>query len=454
MLSSAVVKTKCTLDGNTKALGRIFADHGYRLYLVGGAVRDYLMGIPNDDYDFATDARPHEVMAMFPHHVIPTGLQHGTVTVRFRRQSYEVTTFRSEGGYSDSRHPDSVTFVRSLESDLERRDFTINALAADTLDGTIIDHHDGRGDLHRRLIRAIGDPDERFAEDALRMLRACRFAARLDFDIDRRTFEAMKRLSSTLTRVSAERIRDELYKTLMSDHPSRGIELMRTSGLLDHILPELVRCVAIAQGGMHSMDVYHHSLAALDESARHAYPLAVRLAALLHDIGKPSCRVEGEDRCTFHGHDIVGGEMVDGIMRRMKSSNEERQLVSLLVRQHMFNYTPSWSDGAVRRFINRVGKDNLEALFQLRIADACAISGTPSMDGLWELEERIRAILHSSPALTVRDLAVDGHDLMAAGIKPGPVLGRTLSALLEAVLDDPSLNDKDTLTALALGLHS
>ena len=438
-----------------RRISRLADEQGVRAFVVGGYVRDYYLRRPSTDIDVVvvgSGIALAEALGRELRTKVSVFKTFGTAMVRAGGIEVEFVGARKESYTHDSRKPE--VSPGTLEDDQRRRDFTINALAADTLDGTIIDHHDGRGDLHRRLIRAIGDPDERFAEDALRMLRACRFAARLDFDIDRRTFEAMKRLSSTLTRVSAERIRDELYKTLMSDHPSRGIELMRTSGLLDHILPELVRCVAIAQGGMHSMDVYHHSLAALDESARHAYPLAVRLAALLHDIGKPSCRVEGEDRCTFHGHDIVGGEMVDGIMRRMKSSNEERQLVSLLVRQHMFNYTPSWSDGAVRRFINRVGKDNLEALFQLRIADACAISGTPSMDGLWELEERIGTILDSSPALTVKDLAVDGHDLMAAGIKPGPALGRTLSALLEAVLDDPSLNDKDTLTALALGLQS
>ena len=444
----AVVKTKCRLDENTRALGGIFQEHGHRLYLVGGAVRDYLMGIDNDDWDFATDARPDEVMAMFPHHVIPTGLQHGTVTVRFRRQSYEVTTFRSEGAYSDSRHPDSVTFVRSLESDLERRDFTINAFAADALDGTILDYHDGRGDLRRRLVRAIGDPQERFGEDALRMLRACRFAARLDFDIERDTFEAIRRNSSSIVKVSAERIREELYKTLMSDNAVKGIELMRTSGLLDHILPELVACGGVEQGGLHSMDVYHHCLATLRCACTHRYPPMVRLAALLHDIGKPGCRKEHDGGYTFYGHDKEGARMVDALMRRLKASNDERELVTRLVREHMFNYTSQWSDGALRRFVARVS-DALEPLIQLRIADALAISPDASLDSLWEMERRIEEIRKRNDALGIRDLAVDGHDLMAIGIPAGPRLGRTLSALLDAVMDDPSLNRRETLLEMA-----
>ena len=442
-----VMRERCPLSGNIRALSEVFASRGYSLYLVGGAVRDYLLSLPNDDYDFATDARPQEVMDLFPHHVIPTGLQHGTVTVRFRKSSYEITTFRSESSYSDSRHPDSVTFVRSLESDLERRDFTINALAVDCRDGRIIDMHDGRGDLKRKLVRAIGRPDERFSEDALRMLRACRFAAKLGFTVETETFNAMCRLSGNIVKVSGERIREELFRIICSPHPAAGIELMRRSGLLHWILPELEACHGVEQMGLHHMDVYHHQLAALEVAREHSYPPEVRLAALLHDIGKPECRTVAPDggSCTFYGHDRLSGEKTDVIMRRLKCSNAEREKVVLLVREHMFNYTSQWSDGAVRRFVSRVGKDNITDLIRLRIADAQSISSKPVLDPLWELEERVRKILEEKEPLGIRDLAIGGRELMALGVPQGPQLGRVLNQLLDLVLEDAALNTKENL---------
>ena len=438
------------LNKDIKELGKIFHDHGYRLYLVGGAVRDWLIGIGNDDYDFTSDATPEEVMALFPHHTIPTGLKHGTVTVRFRKTSYEVTTFRSEGAYSDSRHPDSVTFVKSLESDLERRDFTINAFAADCTDGRIVDLHDGYRDLKRHLVRAIGRPEERFEEDALRMLRSCRFASRLDFDIEEATFEAMKKLCANIVKVSAERIRQELFKIIEGPHPVKGIELMRTSGLLHYILPELEECAGVEQLGFHQLDVYQHLLASLDSAARHDFPLPVRLAALFHDIAKPQCRREREDGdgYTFYGHDKEGGKIAFEIMSRLKCSNEERDTVALLVREHMFSCDDIQSEGAVRRFINRVGRNHLDWLFELRICDAEAIERRPRLDALWALEERVQRELERKAPLSVKDLAVNGNDLMQAGIERGPELGKTLNRLLEAVLDDASLNTKERLMDL------
>ena len=413
-----VMRERCPLSGNIRALSEVFASRGYSLYLVGGAVRDYLLSLPNDDYDFATDARPQEVMDLFPHHVIPTGLQHGTVTVRFRKSSYEITTFRSESSYSDSRHPDSVTFVRSLESDLERRDFTINALAVDCRDGRIIDMHDGRGDLKR-----------------------------LGFTVETETFNAMCRLSGNIVKVSGERIREELFRIICSPHPAAGIELMRRSGLLHWILPELEACHGVEQMGLHHMDVYHHQLAALEVAREHSYPPEVRLAALLHDIGKPECRTVAPDggSCTFYGHDRLSGEKTDVIMRRLKCSNAEREKVVLLVREHMFNYTSQWSDGAVRRFVSRVGKDNITDLIRLRIADAQSISSKPVLDPLWELEERVRKILEEKEPLGIRDLAIGGRELMALGVPQGPQLGRVLNQLLDLVLEDAALNTKENL---------
>ena len=451
------VKKEYSLDDNTGALGKIFSSHGWQLYLVGGAVRDYILGIPNDDYDYATDASPEEVMAMFPHHCIPTGLQHGTVTVRFRKQSYEVTTFRSEGDYSDGRHPDSVEFVRSLESDLERRDFTINAFAASCTDGHIIDMHGGYEDLENHTIRAIGNPHERFGEDALRMIRACRFASKLDFSIEDETFNAIKEKAGTILKVSQERIKEELFKIIGGPHPVKGIELMRKTGLLHYILPELERCTGVEQAGFHTLDVYAHTLRALDYAAKKGFGLYVRLAVLFHDIAKPECRREssGEGRrYTFFGHDRAGAAMSEEIMKRLKCSNKEIETVSRLVAEHMFNYSPSWTDGALRRFIRRVGEDSLEMLFEVRQCDQSAIDNLdPSLDTLSQLKARVKAELEKKNALSIKDLAVGGNDLIALGVKKGPDMGRTLSYLLDAVLEDPSLNEKDKLSRLALSVQ-
>lgn len=435
------------LNEDIKALGRIFAKHGYKLYLVGGAVRDYLLGRQNDDYDFTTDARPEEVMALFPHHVIPTGLQHGTVTVRFRKQGYEVTTFRAEEGYSDSRHPDKVVFVRDLAGDLGRRDFTINAFAADCTTGLITDLHGGFEDLSNGLVRAIGKPTERFTEDALRMLRACRFASRLGFTLEEGTFEAMKALSGNITKISAERIREELFKTLMGPSPSRGVELMRQGGLLEHILPELMPCIGVGQGGRHRLDVYQHSLAALDAAADMGCRLEVRFAALMHDAGKPGCRrPAGDDRYSFHGHADASARIVDEVMQRLRCSNEERRFCVLLVKEHMFNYSHEWSDGAVRRFIAKVGVPNIPLLFQLRKADEASIDVSHSPeDSLEAFQARIDAEIQKKSALSLKDLAVNGASLAAIGVPKGPIMGKVLSHLLDLVLEDSSLNEEGIL---------
>lgn len=443
------MKRKYKLNDDIRALNSVFRKNGYSLYVVGGAVRDYILSLHNDDYDFTTDARPEEVIRMFAHHVIPTGLQHGTVTVRFRGQSYEVTTFREESGYSDSRHPDSVSFVRSLKSDLERRDFTINAFAADCEDGTIIDLHKGMDDLKAGLIRAIGDPDERFREDALRMLRAVRFASKLGFTIEDETFKAIQRAAHTILSVSWERIREELFKIIASDHPALGIETMRKAGLLHYVLPELEACINVTQGPLHHSDVYTHSLETLEMAREHSYPLSVRLAALLHDIAKPQCRKESAEGITFYNHDREGAAAADAVMLRLKCSNEERSRVTALVLNHMFCYTPEWSDGAVKRFVIRVRKENLDGLFSLRIADATAIDRNADLSLLWQLEERIEKLESAQEAMSLKDLAVNGQDLKSAGISPGPVMGKTLAWLLEKVLDQPELNTKAELMRLA-----
>jgi len=426
-----------------------FVENGHSLYLVGGAVRDFLLGKENDDFDFTTDARPEEVIALFPGRTIPTGIKHGTVTVRFRGQSYEITTFRTEGDYSDGRHPDSVSFVRSLESDLERRDFTINALACSLETGRILDFHGGIEDLERHMIRAIGVPEKRFQEDALRMMRACRFSSKLDFEVEESTLEAIRRNAGNIVHVSAERIREELFKILSSDHPAKGLLLLQESGLMKYILPELEEGIGMRQKGMHRYDVFGHIIAAVQASADLKAPLAVRLAALLHDIGKPrSMRLKGGEP-TFYSHEIISERLARDILSRLKCSNEEIETCALLVREHMFNYSDEWSDSAVRRFLLRVGRENIPLLFALRRADQLAIDGSVNEAALKRLSERIQLEIDRGSALTIRDLKINGRDLMELGMRPGPEMGARLSELLELVIENPELNEREKLLSIS-----
>lgn len=434
-----------------KEFSSIFTQNGYSVYLVGGAVRDFLLGEENHDYDFTTDATPLEVKSLF-RRTIDTGIQHGTVTVLFKGESFEVTTFRSEEDYQDMRHPGKVTFVRSLEEDLKRRDFTINAFACRLEDGRIIDLHDGLLDLGRKRIRAIGDPKERFTEDALRMLRACRFSAKLDFEIEEETFHAITELSANIDKVSKERIKEELFSLIFSRHPERGLEALRKSGLLEHILPELSAAVGFELGGVHEDDLYTHSVKALLRARDNCHSKKVKLAALFHDLGKLETRREDaslERPYTFYGHEEAGARTYEALARRLKMSNEERLSVSHLIRNHMFAYSSEWTDAAVRRFINRIGYENLPDLVDLRRDDAESISGFCHMDGLRELEERCRKEIEKKNALSIRDLEINGKDLIALGLKPGPSMGAILENLLEEVIETPSLNRREYLTAKA-----
>lgn len=424
-----------------------FKEAGFSLYIVGGAIRDYLLGLENVDYDFTTDAEPNEVKALFGH-VIPTGIEHGTVTVIFEKQMFEVTTFRSEGTYLDGRHPSSVTFIRNLEEDLKRRDFTINAFAADCTNGTIIDLNGGFDDLKKKTIRAIGIPKKRFEEDALRIFRACRIASKLDFSIEEETLRAMGSEKENLKKVSSERIREELFKLVGSDHPKVGLTYMHQSSILTTLFPSLAKGDGIEQGGMHKLDILQHNIATCQAAADRAFPLAVRLAALFHDMGKSEVIKEGETKNTFYAHESVSARQTKAIMQYLKSSKEQIHLVTHLVKEHMFNYQGNWSDSAVRRFITRVGLEDIPLLFQLRIADQIAIHGEPNTTLIDELQERINKILAAKDALNIKDLAIGGNDLMKMGFQ-GKSIGTTLSYLLETVLDDPSQNNVEQLLTIA-----
>ena len=441
------------ISNEISSLASIFRKEGFSLYLVGGAVRDFILGKENNDYDFTTDAEPWEVKKLF-RRTIDTGIKHGTVTVIFHGEHYEITTFRTEGDYQDSRHPESVHFVKSLEEDLKRRDFTINAFAASLPDGKILDFHDGMKDLKKKMIRAIGNPEERFSEDALRMMRAARFSSQLGFQIEKETLSAMSKLSETITRISAERIKEELWKLINSKEPRLGLEAMRKTGIMECILPELAETYGFEQGGMHHETLYEHLLLALECARDHDYPMIVKLAALFHDIGKTKTREKGDDReWTFYGHDKVSAALTDKIFRRLKTSNEEREAVCHLIANHMFAYSPDWTDSAVRRFINRIGVENINNLFFLRVADMSATVGMrPIPDNLLAFADRINAELEHENALSIKDLKINGEKMKALGIKPGPLMGDILKKLLDEVIENPSLNTEEYLSERAISL--
>lgn len=441
------------LGKTIKDFATVFDSAGYSLYVVGGAVRDWLLEIPNDDYDFTTDATPDEVIGLF-RKVIPTGIKHGTVTVLFKGAQYEVTTFRTDGEYHDHRHPEAVNFVRNLEEDLKRRDFTINAIAANAYSGEIVDRHGGMNDLENRIIKAIGQPMDRFSEDALRILRGCRFASKLNFSIERTTYDAMCRLAPTLRSVSGERIRVELEKIIGGSTPLIGLNLMKESGILAVLLPELAEGDGIEQRGFHTHDVLTHNLLACQAAAELSAPQTVRFAALLHDIGKPTVRQEPPDGTyTFYRHELISEKMSRDILSRLKFSNDERNQILNLIRNHMFHYTPDWSDGAIRRFIARVGVDQIDNLFLLRLADQKAIAGVCDYSTLEEFATRIKMILEANDALSIKDLAINGDDLMGIGIPAGPVIGRIFQELLETVMDDPRQNNREQLLTIAKRLY-
>lgn len=417
---------------------------GFRAFLVGGCLRDLLLKRPVEEWDITTSARPEEVSQLF-RKVIPTGIAYGTVLVILSDGEYEVTTFRSDARYTDGRHPSNVIFTNDLHVDLSRRDFTINALAYDPESDQLIDDFDGQKDLKSKIIRTVGNPLERFSEDGLRSVRACRFAASLEFQIENETFSAIPKTLETTKKVALERIHDELVKILAACYPSSGLELMRKSGLLNLFLPELVAGLGVGQPPQyHKYDVYWHSLYACDAAPREK--LVVRLAALLHDIGKPPCKVDD----TFYNHEQVSAELAEKILQRLHFSSEEVDRVTNLIKNHMFEYTSTWSDAAVRRYLRRIGGiKNVGDLFALRRADTAAMIKIEQKDYLAELQKRIDKIIAEENALDVTDLKVNGEDVMRVlKVPPGPLVGRVLNFLLEKVLDDPKLNERDTLLAM------
>ncbi|MBI3671653.1 HD domain-containing protein [Candidatus Azambacteria bacterium] len=424
---------------------------GFEAYAVGGCVRDFLLKKAPKDWDLATSATPEEIQKVFEKSFYEN--RFGTVTVFVDEIKLEVTTYRTEEAYSDSRHPDSVKYTKSLEEDLKRRDFTINAMAL-SRSGEVIDHFNGKKDLENKIIRAVGDPKERFKEDALRLMRAVRFASQLNFLIDENTEREISLLSGNIERVSKERIRDELVKIVTSNNPKYGFNLMLRLNLLKYVLPETFNGVGVGQNKHHIYDVFEHNINALQYTADQKYTLEVRLGALFHDVAKPQTKRGDGYNSTFYNHDIVGAKFTRNIMKRLKFSNEEIDKVSLLVRYHLFYYNvDEVTESSVRRLISKVGLENMEDLIKVRYADRIG-SGTPKAEPY-----KIRHLKYiidkvSKDPISVKMLKIKGDDIMKIlNMRPGQKIGLILNALLSEVLDDSSRNNEEYLQKRAVEMN-
>lgn len=419
--------------------------NNFEAYIVGGCVRDSLLKRQLRDWDITTSALPEEIIKLFDK-TIPTGIKHGTVTVVINKENYEVTTYRIDGEYSDNRHPDEVVFTRSLKEDLSRRDFTVNALAYNEVEG-LVDMFNGIEDLKNKTIRCVGDPNKRFTEDALRMLRAIRFACQLRFSIEKDTYEAIGSNYHLLKNVSSERIRDELDKILMSPVPSRGIIMLQETKLLDNIIPELNESVGFDQKNPHhDKNVFDHIMAVLDNSIE---SLPVRLGALLHDIGKPrTFTIDKKGIGHFYGHNIVSAEMSEVILKRLKYDNATIKKVLIIVTEHMSAYN-NMKNKTLKKFISRVGVENLDDLFELQIADSKGHKKNADYSPILKRKNDVKKILDNGEPFTVSQLKITGDDLIKLGVKPGKEIGVVLKDLLEKVMEKPELNTKEKLLDIA-----
>lgn len=419
---------------------------GHEAYIVGGSVRDFLLEENPKDWDVTTNAKPEEIQKVFPESFYENKFL--TVTVKTGSEKIpevEVTTYRLEAGYSDKRHPDDVRYAKTLEEDLLRRDFTINAMAMDAKK-KIIDPSHGQKDLKNKILRTVGKPEERFSEDSLRMLRAVRLATVLGFEIEKKTAEAIKKNSIWLEAISKERIRDELVKMIMVDKAANGINLLKELHLLKYILPELEENYGVGQNKHHIYDCYTHAVKALEFTAKKDFNMHVRLAALFHDIAKPRVKVGQGENSTFYNHEVVGAKMAFEILTRLKFSKKDIEKVVKLVRYHLFYYNVGEvSESSVRRLVKNVGPDSIEELLQVRQADRIG-SGVPKAEPykLRHLKYLIEKV--QSDPISSKMLKVNGKDIMdLLGIEPSPKVGYILNVLLGYVLDEPKKNTKEFL---------
>lgn len=423
---------------------------GHAAYLVGGGVRDELLGRPVTDWDIATDARPERTRELLPAGRYEN--RFGTVTVPTGARNVEVTTFRRDHRYADHRRPDSVTFSDEIGEDLLRRDFTVNAIAwgrpaGDVSESAVVDPTAGLADLRRSVLRAVGDPLVRFDEDALRLLRAARLAAQLHFEIEPRTRAAMTESADLVRWVSAERVGGELRRMVGADPPSAAFKILSEAGILKAVLPELAAQQGVPQDKQPGHDLWDHCLATVDAAAVIDPPNQVlRLAALLHDIGKPETYADGH----FIGHDARGADLAAALLTRFAFPRAEIERISRLIREHMFSYERRWTGAAVRRFIRRAGPDLVEDLLALREADNLGSGQPANADHLDELRRRVRDELAAHPPLSLHDLAINGEDLIGElGLRPSPLVGELLERLLGSVIADPRRNQREVLLAQA-----
>lgn len=456
-------------------VSRTLQDAGFEAYLVGGCVRDLFMKKTPKDWDFTTDARPEQIQEIFPDSFYENNF--GTVGVKIsqptthnpqsptekefvsRKSSVvshvviEVTTYRTEAGYSDKRRPDEIRFAETLKEDLQRRDFTMNAIAfqiinhdPQQIEFEIQDPYEGQRDIQNKLIRAVGDPSDRFAEDALRMMRAVRFHSTLGFEIEEKTLEAIRKHSNNLIHIAKERIRIELEQLLLSNHPSEGIEMLQKTGLLKHIIPELEEGIGISQNLHHTYTVWEHNILALKTCP--SKKLSVRLAALLHDVGKPRTKHGDGKYATFYNHDHVGARMTRKILERLRFPKDVIDHATLLVDQHLFYYNvDEVTEAAVRRIIARVGKENIKDLIDVRIGDRLG-SGVPKAKPyrLRHFEFMVEKVSHDP--ISVKELCINGNDLITEiALTPGPAIGAILDVLLGEVIEDSTLNTREKLLA-------
>lgn len=444
---------------------RNFNDEGFEIYIVGGAVRDLIMKKAVTDWDFTTNAKPEEILKLFPEGFYDN--KFGTVGLPIKKvtddgkeeiEIYEITTYRTEAGYTDRRHPDIVAWGKTLEEDLARRDFTINAMALKTISNIqypmtndqspmtnfqLIDLYEGKKDIKNKLIRAVGDANQRFEEDALRIMRCVRIATELEFLIEEKTFQAIKEKAFLLSEISGERVRDELLKIMASEHPTDGVMILQNGGVLEHIFPELEKGVGLAQAKHHIYDVFKHSVESL-RNCPSKDPL-VRLATLLHDVGKSfTYKGEGAER-TFYNHEVESARIARNIAERLHFSREQRDKFVTLVRWHQFSVDEFQTDKAIRRFIKRVGNKYLEDIFNVRIGDRLG-SGCTKAES-WRLKKYMQRTIDVQKHIpSVKDLKVNGKDVMEVlGIGPGPKVGEVLNKLFEEITEDTTKNERGYL---------
>ncbi len=420
---------------------------GYSAYVVGGCVRDILLNVEPSDFDVTTSATTDEMEELFSDcKLVTLGREYGTIGILHSGEMVEATTFRSDGAYLDGRHPSYVEFSRRLYDDLNRRDFTINAMAMD-IEGNIVDEFGGLLDLQNKVIKAVGDPLERFEEDKLRMLRAVRFATTLEFEIEENTLNAIKNTAEKLHEVSIERIQMEINKILLSDTPKRGLELLLESGLLKEIFPEIMRTVDYDQmSPYHHKSLFKHIICVVDRVPK---KLHLRLAALFHDISKVDTLSIDEDGVGhFYGHDLLGAKVSTTVLKRLKYDNKTIEAVNLLIENHMKAHDVL-SRKAVKRQINRVGENLIYDLLDLMISDVKCTREGRDVSFLEDRKLEVTDILNSSEPINEQGLKINGHDLIQIGYNEGRELGRVLGELTEIVLDDPTMNDRDKLIEIA-----